>query len=104
MLGSNFRELYEHLKGKTTSRAETCYLYTNKILANLLGALFIRERFTPKIKSDVSISSKSTFTAYNSTKNLMIDAFSPACFASLAVLEPLFFYTLAQQYFCKNRV
>ena len=54
MLGNDFRKMYLQLKGKEVSRAETCYSYTSKILSNLLGALFIRKRFSAKVKTDVS--------------------------------------------------
>jgi predicted metalloendopeptidase len=54
MLGNDFRSLYTKLKGEREDRAETCYSYTSKILSNLLGALFIRKRFSPDVKSDVS--------------------------------------------------
>ena len=54
MLGNDFRKMYTKLKGEPESRAETCYSYTSKILSNLLGALFIRKRFSSKVKSDVS--------------------------------------------------
>ena len=57
MLGNDFRRMYNKLKGEHESRAETCYSYTSKILSNLLGALFIRKRFSPKVKTDVSITS-----------------------------------------------
>ncbi|XP_028406854.1 neprilysin-4-like [Dendronephthya gigantea] len=53
MLGNDFRRMYSQLKGVRESRAETCYSYTSKILSNLLGSLFIRKRFSPKVKSDV---------------------------------------------------
>ena len=55
MLGNDFRKMYTQLKGVEESRAETCYSYTSKILSNLLGALFIRKRFSAEVKSDVSI-------------------------------------------------
>ncbi|XP_046863061.1 endothelin-converting enzyme 2-like [Xenia sp. Carnegie-2017] len=53
MLGNDFRKLYSKLKGDHESRSETCYTYTSKMLSNLLGALFIRKRFSAKVKSDV---------------------------------------------------
>ena len=53
MLGNGFRKLYTELKGEHEARAETCYSYTSKILSNLLGALFIRKRFSANVKSDV---------------------------------------------------
>ena len=55
MLGNDFRRMYSDLKGVRESRVETCYSYTSKILSNLLGALFIRKRFSSDVKSDVSI-------------------------------------------------
>ena len=55
MLGNDFRRLYTELKGEHEARAETCYSYASKILSNLLGALFIRKRFSANVKSDVSI-------------------------------------------------
>jgi predicted metalloendopeptidase len=54
LLDNDFRKLYTQLKGKIESRAETCYSYTSKTLSNLLGALFIRKRFSAKVKTDVS--------------------------------------------------
>ncbi|CAB4013611.1 endothelin-converting enzyme 1-like [Paramuricea clavata] len=53
LLSNDFRKLYTRLKGKTESRAETCYSYTSNRLSNLLGALFIRKRFSAKVKTDV---------------------------------------------------
>lgn len=55
MLGNDFRKLYSKLKGEHESRSETCYTHTSKMLSNLLGALFIRKRFSAKVKSDVSL-------------------------------------------------
>ena len=55
MLGKGFRRMYSELKSVRESRADTCYSYTSKILSNLLGALFIRKRFSSDVKSDVSI-------------------------------------------------
>lgn len=56
MLDQDFRRIYNSLKlGKEEdeSRVDVCYAYTSKILSNLLGALFIRKRFSPETKSDV---------------------------------------------------
>lgn len=56
MLDQDFRKMYNLLKlGKDEeeSRVDVCFSYTNKILSNLVGALFLKKRFSPNAKSDV---------------------------------------------------
>ena len=57
-LDNDFRKLYNQIKlGKDVedSRVDECYSFTSKILSNLLGALFLKKRFTAETKADVCI-------------------------------------------------
>ena len=59
MLDRDFRKMYNLLKlGKEEeeSRVDVCFSYANKILSNLVGALFLKKQFSANAKSDVRTS------------------------------------------------